>query len=75
MKRASLELARSQPSEGRTCWTLRLLAEKSRVVLDTPIGKEAIRDIKKTELRPRLNVYEMPYNPQRPVICMDEKPY
>lgn len=22
-----------------------------------------------------LDVYEMPYDPQRPVICMDEKPY
>jgi hypothetical protein len=22
-----------------------------------------------------LDVYEMPYNPQRPVVCMDEKPY
>lgn len=22
-----------------------------------------------------LDVYEMPYNPIRPVVCMDEKPY
>ena len=22
-----------------------------------------------------LDVYEMPYNPERPVVCMDEKPY
>ena len=22
-----------------------------------------------------LDVYEMPYNPQRPVVCIDEKPY
>jgi hypothetical protein len=22
-----------------------------------------------------LDVYELPYNPQRPVVCMDEKPY
>ena len=40
-----MELACSQPPEGRTRWTLRLLEEKLRVVLDTPIGKDAIRDI------------------------------
>ena len=22
-----------------------------------------------------LDVYESPYNPERPVVCMDEKPY
>lgn len=22
-----------------------------------------------------LDVYELPYNPDRPVVCMDEKPY
>lgn len=22
-----------------------------------------------------LDVYELPYNPNRPVVCMDEKPY
>ncbi len=22
-----------------------------------------------------LDVYELPYNPMRPVVCMDEKPY
>ena len=22
-----------------------------------------------------LDVYELPYNPERPVVCMDEKPY
>lgn len=22
-----------------------------------------------------LDIYEMPYDPQRPVVCMDEKPY
>lgn len=42
-----IELACSQPPEGRARWTLRLLEEKSRVVLDTPIGKDAIRDILK----------------------------
>ena len=42
-----IELACSQPPEGRTRWTLRLLEEKLRVVLDTPIGKDAIRDILK----------------------------
>ena len=43
----TIELARSQPPEGRTYWTLRLLEEKSRVVLDTPTGKDAIRAILK----------------------------
>lgn len=22
-----------------------------------------------------LDVYELPYNPKKPVVCMDEKPY
>ena len=22
-----------------------------------------------------LDIYEMPYDPERPVVCMDEKPY
>lgn len=22
-----------------------------------------------------LDIYELPYNPMRPVVCMDEKPY
>ena len=42
-----IELACSQPPEGRTRWTLRLLEETLRVVLDTPIGKDTIRDILK----------------------------
>ena len=42
-----IELACSQPPEGRTRWTLRPLEETLRVVLDTPIGKDTIRDILK----------------------------
>ena len=40
-----IELAGAQPPNGRTRWNLRLLEEKLRVALDTPIGKDAIRDI------------------------------
>ena len=42
-----IELACSKFFEGRTRWTLRLLEEKAKLILDTPIGKDAIRDILK----------------------------
>ena len=44
-----IELACSQPPEGHTRWTLRLLEEKSRVILDTPVSKDAIRETLKKQ--------------------------
>ena len=38
-----IELACGPAPDGHSRWTLRLLAEKSRVVLETPVGKDAIR--------------------------------
>lgn len=39
--------------EGYGRWTLRLLADKSKVVLDEPVGKDAIaRVLKKTKSGP-----------------------
>ena len=93
-----IQLACGPAPEGHGRWTLRLLADKSKVVLDEPVGKDAIdRVLKKKEIRPHrnqywcipskedpefiacmedvLDVYERPYDPLRPVICMDEKPY
>ncbi len=44
-----IELACGPVPAGHSRWTLRLLAEKSRVVLETPVGKDAIREaLKKT---------------------------
>ena len=80
---------------------LRLLEEKSKIVLDTPVSREAIRRALKKQtstsqkrllvhppppkkkddakfiacMEDVLDVYELPYNPERPVVCMDEKPY
>jgi len=46
-----IELACSPAPEGRSRWTLRLLEEKSRIILDEPVGKDAIRRaFKKTNL-------------------------
>jgi len=42
-----IELACSRPPEGRSRWTLRFLEEKSKLILDTPIGKDTIRNILK----------------------------
>lgn len=93
-----IELACGPVPEGHSRWTIRLLEEKSKIVLDTPVSREAIRRaLKKNKLRPHkndywcipkkddaefiacmedvLDVYELPYNPERPVVCMDEKPY
>ena len=44
-----IELACGPVPEGHSRWTLRLLEEKSKVILDTPVGKDAIRlALKKT---------------------------
>ncbi len=55
-----IELACGPVPDGHYRWTLRLLAEKSRVVLETPVGKDAIREAlkKQTSASPqRLLVY------------------
>ena len=55
-----IELACGPAPEGCSRWTLRLLAEKSKVVLETPVGKDAIREAlkKQTTASPqRLLVY------------------
>ncbi len=38
-----IELACGPVPDGHSRWTIRLLEEKSRVVLDTPVSREAIR--------------------------------
>lgn len=44
-----IEIACSPAPEGHSRWTLRLLEKEARVVLDTPVGKNAIgRALKKT---------------------------
>jgi uncharacterized sporulation protein YeaH/YhbH (DUF444 family) len=44
-----IELACGPVPEGHSRWTIRLLEEKSKVVLDTPVSREAIRRaLKKT---------------------------
>lgn len=46
-----IELACSPAPEGHARWTIRLLEEKSRIVLETPVSREAIRRaLKKTGL-------------------------
>ena len=46
-----IELACGPVPEGHDRWTLRLLAEKSKMVLEEPVGKDAIgRALKKTKL-------------------------
>ena len=44
-----IELACGPVPDGHSRWTLRLLEEKSKAVLETPVGKDAIREaLKKT---------------------------
>ena len=48
-----IQLACGPAPEGHGRWTLRLLADKSKVVLDEPVGKDAIaRVLKKTKSDP-----------------------
>ncbi len=45
-----IEIACSPAPEGHSRWTLRLLEEQGRIVLDEPVGKNAIgRALKKTD--------------------------
>ncbi|HPE73170.1 MAG TPA: IS630 family transposase [Candidatus Competibacter sp.] len=91
-----IALACGAPPEGRTSWTLRLLADRL-VELDVidSISPECVRmTLKKNELKPWLrqqwvippqanaefvcamedvlDVYTRPYDPARPVVCLDE---
>ena len=44
-----IEIACTPAPEGRSRWTLRLLEEQAKIVLETPVGKNAIgRALKKT---------------------------
>lgn len=46
-----IELACGPVPEGHSRWTIRLLEKESKVVLETPVGREAIRKaLKKTSL-------------------------
>lgn len=42
-----IELAYGSIPEGHSRWTIRLLEEKSRVILETPVSREAIRRVLK----------------------------
>lgn len=45
-----IQMACSPASEGHSRWTLQLLEEKSRIELDVPVGREAIRQTPKKRL-------------------------
>lgn len=42
-----VELACSTPPDGFSRWTVRLLAERARIVLDTPISKSTVHEVLK----------------------------
>lgn len=42
-----VELACSAPPEGYARWTVRLLSDRARIVLDTPISKSTIQEVLK----------------------------
>lgn len=44
-----IELACGPVPEGYSRWTIRLLEEESKVILDTPVGREAIRNALKKQ--------------------------
>ena len=84
--------------DGRSRWTLSLLTEEMKVILEEPVSRATIgRVLQRNELRPHLSeywcippkedgefvahmedildIYQQPYDPKRPLWCMDEKPY
>ena len=49
MEARLIELACGPVPEGHSRWTIRLLEEEAKVILQTPVGREAIRNaLKKT---------------------------
>lgn len=42
-----VELACSAPPEGYARWTVRLLSDRARIVLDTPVSKSTIQEVLK----------------------------
>lgn len=42
-----IELACGPVPEGHSRWTIRLLEKESKVILETPVGREAIRNVLK----------------------------
>ena len=52
-----IELACGPVPEGHSKWTIRLLEKEAKVVLETPVGREAIRKILK---KTNLDLTEMP---------------
>lgn len=89
-------LAKEAAPEGRSTWTLQLLADQMVAlgIVDSLDDNTVWRTLKKNELKPHLSkywvippkgdasfvaamedvlsVYERPYDPKRPVVCMDE---
>ena len=91
-----IQLACSDPPQGRCCWTLELLADRL-VALGCvkAVSREAVaRCVKKNDVQPWvvrtwclppkadadfvwhmedvLQVYQIPYDPTHPVVCLDE---
>ena len=52
-----IELACGPVPEGHSRWTIRLLEEKAKIVLDTPVSREAIRRALKTNFDLTKNDY------------------
>ncbi|WP_461882752.1 helix-turn-helix domain-containing protein [Roseburia intestinalis] len=53
-----IEIACSPAPEGHSRWTLRLLEEQAKIVLDVPVSKDTIGGaLKKNKLRPHMNDY------------------
>ena len=93
-----IAMACSNVPEGHSRWTLTLLADELKVILEEPVSRATIgRVLQRNELRPHLSeywcippkedaefvahmedildIYQQPYDPDRPLWCMDEKPY
>lgn len=88
----------SATPEGRVRWTLTLLTNEMKMVLEEPLSRATIgRILRNNDIRPHLHeywcippgedadfvanmedildTYRMPYDPDYPLWCMDEKPY
>ena len=70
-----IQIACSPVPQGHSRWTLRLLEERCRVEIETPVSRETIRRVlKKNELRPHHNDYWCipPKEDAEFIACMED---
>lgn len=69
-----IQIACGPAPEGHSRWTIRLLEEKNRIELETPVSRETIRRVFKNDLRPHRSGYWCipPKEDAEFIACMED---